>query len=437
MEAGWRIRFIAGMHPVRSRQAFSSRAPCHQTKCRRNPQPHLISLELTFRSSDILGLVLCTVMCKLLLISHSGRFCSAGTLLYRCASVLRGFGVKLYVCFSREAPIPEVELAYRDLDASVVSRPFPDVDLILANTQANANVVAQLGEEFRDTPVILWFHEAWPPKEPPVLHRAINRTCALIFQSTFQRDTIYREFLGESNKRIYIIPNAVPFNDGGTVDLANRLPLKIAAVGAIQKRKRQADLIRAVEELELPLECWIVGPIKDDIIDLNRITKSDVYSFHFTGEVTNDVARSIIKDADLIVHPSECESQSLTVLEAMVYAKPLLLADLPVYSSQYLEHGVNCWTYPIGDINLLKENLRKLLSNQPLRRKLGIAAHQTYLQKFGMDQFDRQIAYAIADVLLKFRAIDLKGDLRMSDRGLKAPDVYGKETGFDQGSTLA
>lgn len=338
---------------------------------------------------------------RLLLVSHSGRLCSAGSLLYYLGATLRAHACDVSVLFHREHPQENVQRLYSDAGIDILTEPdSAHYDLIVANTLASAVAVVTLVSTYPNTPIALWIHEAWPPKVPSLLEEALGAASAVIVQSEYQSHVVYKNFLRGRAITIYSVPNGVqhcvPLD---SVALRRGCP-RIVAVGAIQPRKRYIDLIRAVSHFEYPARCFIVGERKEVTEDFNQALESCPWRCEVTGQVHNSLARSFIESADVIAHPSECESQSIAILEAMRYAKPLVVADLPAYRFQHLVNEINCLMYPVGDYYTLHSCLDRLIRNPQYAESLGAAAYSTYQCHFQMNRFEQRIFAVISEIIL-------------------------------------
>lgn len=338
---------------------------------------------------------------RFLLMSHSGRLCSAGSLLYYLGAILRAHACYVSVLFHREHPQVNVQRLYSDAHIDILTEPYSaHYDLIVANTLASAAAAVKLVSVYPNTPIVLWIHEAWPPKVPRLLEEALDAASAVIVQSPYQSQVVYKNFLHGRAIKVYSVPNAVQHNVPlESVDLGRGIP-RIVAVGAIQPRKRYIDLVRAVSHFQYPTRCFIVGQCKEVTEDFNQALESCPWGCDLTGDVQNSRARSFIASADVVAHPSECESQSIAILEAMRYAKPLVVADLPAYRFQRLVDGINCIMYPVGDHCVLHKCLDKLIRNPQYAERLGAAAYSTYQRHFQMDRFEQRVSAVINDIIL-------------------------------------
>lgn len=324
---------------------------------------------------------------RVLLASHSGRLCSAGTLLIRAAEVLCSEGADVSVTFPREEPRAEVVNRYADRSVRVVraSATLSDFDLVLVNCQALAGYLANLSATKR---VLFWIHEAWRHRDMDVMRAAIARCNGLILQSPFQLHHVYPIEFARATCDIFYLPNfAAEHQHVHWCRSAFAAGTLVVAVGDMSARKRVQDLVEAVAPLPDDLSVMLVGndaKLDDRVrsLILNMPTR-----FHLAGALDNRATQMRIRAADIFVHPSAAESQSLAVMEAMMHGRCIIASELPAHRYMGLTHEVNCLTYPVGDTVALHYLLRRAIQNPLLREELGSAAQTTYRARFGPDKF--------------------------------------------------
>ncbi|WP_313892109.1 glycosyltransferase family 4 protein [Psychrobacillus sp.] len=123
--------------------------------------------------------------------------------------------------------------------------------------------------------------------------------------------------------------------------------------------------------------CWIVGE-GEKRAELQVQSKAlgvenDIF---FLGK-REDIPK-ILSNTDIFVLPSLIENQSLSVIEAQITGKAVIVSDaggLP----EMVEHGVTGLISPVGDVMSLCNNLESLIKNESYRQELGSNA-----KKWGM-----------------------------------------------------
>ena len=96
---------------------------------------------------------------------------------------------------------------------------------------------------------------------------------------------------------------------------------------------------------------------------------------------TYDAIWDLLPQADLFFLPSEYESFGLSALEAMACAVPVIASNtggLP----EVVTDGVNGFLHTPGDTAAMGESIRRVLSDDALRGRMGEAARETAVSKF-------------------------------------------------------
>ena len=257
----------------------------------------------------------------------------------------------------------------------------PSFDLAIANTICTAPAIIEIGGRIR---TVWWIHEAEVGLDiilqNPSCVRAFPFATAIVFQTSFQRDDIYRPFLlSRHPSDIFIIPNAIPTvpddpTPSPAVAPAGDGVFRVISVGTIEPRKRHGDLINAVARLpRLAIDCVICGRYFELDAQAAAIVQRAPSRYRLLGELPEAELRAWVKSADVFCLPSGSESQPLAVYEAAALGKPLVLSDLPSYRGVFA-HGRQAIMVPVGDIDLLAMALEGLASRPELRTRLGAAA---------------------------------------------------------------
>lgn len=90
-------------------------------------------------------------------------------------------------------------------------------------------------------------------------------------------------------------------------------------------------------------------------------------SFLFIGKKTNPYP--FMKEADLYVQPSRYEGKAVTVSEAQILGKPVLITNYPTAKSQ-VQHGVDGYICDLS-VNGIVDGIEQLYTNHQLRNSLG------------------------------------------------------------------
>ena len=109
----------------------------------------------------------------------------------------------------------------------------------------------------------------------------------------------------------------------------------------------------------------------------------------FLGKRRQDTLQYYYSAAEVVVMPSHYESFGMVALEAMACGTPVLASDVGGLGF-LVQDGVTGFTVPDGDADLLYSRLSLLLSDEPLRKKMGKAA-TAYARDFSWDRITRQV----------------------------------------------
>lgn len=145
-------------------------------------------------------------------------------------------------------------------------------------------------------------------------------------------------------------------------------------VGRLKKYKSTDHLLRAARLLRdrgLVFRVVVLGD-GDDLSRLRalaaKLRLED--SVEFTGFVPEAEKVSWYRRAAMLVESSAKEGWGLIVMEANACGLPVVVADSPGLRDSSRD-GVNGLVYPYGNIPALAEKLERLLSDEPLRARLG------------------------------------------------------------------
>lgn len=82
---------------------------------------------------------------------------------------------------------------------------------------------------------------------------------------------------------------------------------------------------------------------------------------------------NILARCSIFVLPSFYETFGIVVLEAMALGKPVIASNIPG-PNELIQHGINGFLFPAGDFVELAKNIKILMNNEGLRKKIGTNA---------------------------------------------------------------
>lgn len=127
---------------------------------------------------------------------------------------------------------------------------------------------------------------------------------------------------------------------------------------------------------------------------VNRLGLKD--SVLFTG-FQSDVSK-IIATFDVAVLPSHFEGMGRVLLEAMAMEKPVVASRVGGIPD-LVQHGINGFLVPPGDVEGLAEALIKTLMDKGLAEKMGKAGRKMITEKFSADHMARSIEKLYCNLL--------------------------------------
>jgi glycosyltransferase involved in cell wall biosynthesis len=230
-------------------------------------------------------------------------------------------------------------------------------------------------------------------------NRLLRRAAAFVAISDEISDELAAH--GVAPQQVHRIPNGVdtqlfrPVTHQQRASLRNRLGLPSGPVvvytGRLVSYKGLPLLVEAWRQLvpEYPGAVLVlVGEGGGDMHDCEPALRAFVAQHglesrvRFTGPVSN--VHEWLQAADVFVFPTENEAFGLSLVEAMACGLPAVTTRVGGLRD-FVEHGVNAWAIEPGDAAALTAGLRALLTDAALAARLGAAARETVLARFGED----------------------------------------------------
>ena len=207
---------------------------------------------------------------------------------------------------------------------------------------------------------------------------------------TLNRD-FYRAY-GVPEERIFWVPYAVD-NDRFRADAdrwqSSRAQLRqtlglppdvpvVLYVGKLIERKRPLDLLDAYARVaaDHPAAVVFVGegaerPRLDAAIARHGLSRISITGFVNQGEIARYYAA-----ADALVLPSSHEPWGLVLNEGMCFGLPVVASDAVGAAPDLVRADDNGFVYPVGDVSALAHVLRRLLTDQALRARMGARSRE-------------------------------------------------------------
>ena len=154
-------------------------------------------------------------------------------------------------------------------------------------------------------------------------------------------------------------------------DMDDSNDIKLLTVGRLCNQKAIDNAIKAMKLLKNKginnVKWYVIGYGPDEAMLKNLIEEYNVGDRLFLlGKKTNPYP--YMKKCDIYIQPSRYEGKAVTVLEAQMLGKPVLITNYPTAKSQ-LKHNVDGY---ITDLSIegIAKGIEKLINDVNLRRKL-------------------------------------------------------------------
>ena len=178
----------------------------------------------------------------------------------------------------------------------------------------------------------------------------------------------------------------------------------IITMGRLGERKGTYDILEALRDLnsELPDSVRVALCGDGETEKVRAVVKQ--YGLQnrvvHVGWTDGEEKEKYLKKAMMHVLPSYREVLPMSILETMARGVPNVstrIASIP----EVIEDGVNGFLITPGDVSMLKERIRSLVSDQKLRLKLSENAHQTIRENFSLRQNVRTMERFLLSVVRK------------------------------------
>lgn len=190
--------------------------------------------------------------------------------------------------------------------------------------------------------------------------RSYDKIQAIITPSKFYYDK-FVEF-GVDPKRLHHIPNFLEKNSLDSEDPADTMPEGdyFFYLGRISEEKGIATMIKAFQGTSYTLKIAGTGPLLEDL--QQYIKEKRINNVEFLGFKQGQELQDLVKNAKAVILPSEWyENGPYSGIEAISQGKVMIGSDMGGIP-ELIENGKNGYVFKAGDIEGLRDCIRKIVS---------------------------------------------------------------------------
>ncbi|SFM04997.1 glycosyltransferase family 4 protein [Pelosinus propionicus] len=192
-------------------------------------------------------------------------------------------------------------------------------------------------------------------------------------------------------------------NDSIKIEVENNTQLVVVSASVLIQRKNILTALKTVNKLiqeGFILNYYILGDGKQKKLLTQYVNDNELDKVvHFLGKQPREKVFSYLKMADCVLVPSLSEGLPLSVIEAMMMQRAVIVSDIPAMGV-IVENDSEGYLCNALDENEYYEAIIKMM-NESNRMRLAQKAHQVYLEKFTVEQMSRkygELYFRIAEV---------------------------------------
>ena len=194
---------------------------------------------------------------------------------------------------------------------------------------------------------------------------------------------------------------------------------KILVMGHMTKAKGYTDILKIIPDLcqEFPyIKFYFAGNIRrgergvfynqytgekidyEDPFEAEAAIVNSAYKENYInlGIISGDDKMKHLQSTDIFLTASYSEGFSRSLLEAMAIGKPAVFTPVGAHREVY-ENGVHGFSFIPGELENLKEALRKLLASPDTRKEIGAENRRNVVSNFSIEK----IAYDFKTIISK------------------------------------
>lgn len=173
-----------------------------------------------------------------------------------------------------------------------------------------------------------------------------------------------------AEEKVHVVNYGAPLQRNVGLDKFNKVkPLHVLFVGALQQRKGIGYFLQAIEASGLELQVTLVGQ-RDAA---NQKVDEACRRYRWFDSLPHEEVLELMREADVLVHPSLSEGCSLVVLEALANHLPVIVTPNSG-TLDFVQDGIEGFIVPICDSGAISQRLIRLDGDRELLKTMATQA---------------------------------------------------------------
>ncbi len=215
----------------------------------------------------------------------------------------------------------------------------------------------------------------------------VKRGCIISISKAVEAHVVKR--LKLPKERSYLLLNAIPSRIIENKK-ENHIKIKLLFVGRLEKQKNINTLFKAIEHLksknlkkEFQLTIVGDGKLKNELKKLTRVLKIENI-VKFEGEQKE--VDSFYSNSDIFILPSIWEGFGIVILEAFRAKLAVIVSNIEG-PSELVSDKMNGLLFEPENHLQLAEKIKELIINDVLRERLALKGHESFTQKYHINNY--------------------------------------------------
>lgn len=176
---------------------------------------------------------------------------------------------------------------------------------------------------------------------------------------------------------------------------------QILYAGTVNSRKGYADMIKAFSRIASDFPNWSIVFAGNGEIEKGKLLAKQCgieSQVIFLGWINGNKKDQVFKEASIFCLPSYAEGFPMAVLDAWAYGLPVITTPVGGIPD-IAQDGKNMLLFNPGDINLLAENMRKLIIDVTLRNNIIKESIKLANTDFNINTINSQVGILYEEIL--------------------------------------